>query len=351
VLTGENDTLSGASQGSLRAALDDGTAFLRTLQNILDLWRLKQGELPVEIQDVNFRETVGEAIFSVQDAIGDKPLAIEQRIDARFPKIRTDLTKISQILFLLLDNAVKFTPRGRIEIAARVTEGRLHCEIRDTGIGICPDDRQYIFDEFYQLAEPSARRYHGAGLGLTLVRDLLLLLGGEISVASEVGRGTTFRVYLPATVGVPPEREDAVHENDAGGGERILVVEDEPGVRAIVREVLEDQGYVVEEAAEPLAALELFEEDRAFDLLVSDVVMPGMNGVQLAGRLLERRPGLRVLLMSGYPSHGGVDLASLEAAFLQKPFGTDALVRKVRGVLDQRSAQAPAEPLEVAGSA
>jgi len=200
VLTGENDTLSAASQGSLRAALDDGTAFLRTLQNILDLWRLKQGELPVEIQDVNFRETVGEAIFSVQDQIGDKPLAIEQRIDARFPKIRTDLTKISQILFLLLDNAVKFTPRGRIEIAARVAESRLHCEIRDTGIGICPDDRQYIFDEFYQLAEPSTRRYHGAGLGLTLVRDLLVLLGGEISVSSEVGTGSCFAFSVPVQV-------------------------------------------------------------------------------------------------------------------------------------------------------
>jgi hypothetical protein len=146
---------------------------------------------------VNLRETVAEAIFSVQDAIGDKPLVIEQRIDEPLPKIRTDLTKISQILFLLLDNAVKFTPRGRIEIAARVADGRLHCEVRDTGIGICPDDRQYIFDEFFQLAEPSSRRYQGAGLGLTLVRDLLALLGGEISVASEVGAGSTFAFSVP----------------------------------------------------------------------------------------------------------------------------------------------------------
>jgi signal transduction histidine kinase len=200
VLTGENEGLAEASKASLRAALDDGTAFLRTLQNILDLWRLKQGELPVEIQDVNFRETIAEAIFSVQDTIGDKHLAIEQRIDERFPKIRTDLAKLSQILFLLLDNAVKFTPSGRIEIAARVSDGRLDCAISDTGIGICPDDRQYIFDEFFQLAEPSSRRYQGAGLGLTLVRDLLLLLGGEISLSSEVGVGTTFAFSLPVQV-------------------------------------------------------------------------------------------------------------------------------------------------------
>jgi signal transduction histidine kinase len=200
VLTGEHDALSESSKAGLRAALDDGTAFLRTLQNILDLWRLKQGELPVEIQELNFRETVAEAIFSVQDAIGDKPLVIETRIAEPFPKIRTDLAKVSQILFLLLDNAVKFTPQGRIEIAARVQDSSLRCEVRDTGIGICPDDREYIFDEFFQIAEPSSRRYHGAGLGLTLVRDLVTLLGGEISVSSEVGAGSTFAFSVPVQV-------------------------------------------------------------------------------------------------------------------------------------------------------
>jgi signal transduction histidine kinase len=200
VLTSEHDALSQNSKQGLRSALDDGTAFLRTLQNILDLWRLKQGEFPVEVQDVNFRETIAEAIFSVQDSIGDKALAIETRIDEGFPKIRTDLAKISQIVFLLLDNAVKFTPSGRIEIVARVDDETLHCQVRDTGIGICPDDRQYIFDEFFQLAEPSSRRYQGAGLGLTLVRDLLVLLGGEIAVSSEIGSGSSFAFSLPVQV-------------------------------------------------------------------------------------------------------------------------------------------------------
>ncbi len=200
VLTGEHEALSDAAKESLRSALDDGTAFLRTLQNILDLWRIKQGELPVEIQDVNFRETVEEAIFSVQDSIGSKPVGIEQQIDEHFPKIRTDLTKINQILFLLLDNAVKFTPSGRITISARVDGERLWCEIRDTGIGICPDDQQFIFDEFFQVDAPASRRYSGAGLGLTLVRDLVVLLEGEIHVSSEVGVGSAFSFEIPIQV-------------------------------------------------------------------------------------------------------------------------------------------------------
>jgi signal transduction histidine kinase len=200
VLTGENEALSEGAKQTLRGALDDGTAFLRTLQNILDLWRIKQGELPVEIQDVNFREIVDEAIFSVQDQASGKPLGIEQQIEDTFPKIRTDLAKINQILFLLLDNAVKFTQRGKVIIRARVEDGRLHCEIQDTGIGICPDDQRSIFDEFYQVDEPASRRYTGAGLGLTLVRDLVVLMDGELAVQSEVGRGSTFSVSLPVQV-------------------------------------------------------------------------------------------------------------------------------------------------------
>jgi signal transduction histidine kinase len=197
VLAGENETLSEAAQASLRRALDEGTSFLRTLQNILDLWRIKQGELPVELHEVNFREVVDEAIFSIQDTLGEKPVQIEKRLAQPFPKIRTDLTKLNQILFLLLDNAAKFTHEGSIHIEASVAEGRLVCEIHDTGIGICADDQQFVFDEFYQVDELSSTKYRGAGLGLTLVRDLVVLLDGELSLASEVGRGTIVTFRLP----------------------------------------------------------------------------------------------------------------------------------------------------------
>ncbi len=200
VLAGENDALSDAAKASLRSALDDGTAFLRTLQNILDLWRIKQGELPVEIQDVNFREVVDEAIFSVQDTLGDKPVEIEKSFEEPLPKIRTDLAKINQVLFMLLDNAAKFTEEGRILIKAAVRDGHVVCRLEDTGIGICADDQQFIFDEFYQVDELSSTKYHGSGLGLALVRDLLVLLDGSIALTSEVGKGTTFTFQVPVQV-------------------------------------------------------------------------------------------------------------------------------------------------------
>ena len=197
VLTGEDDALSDGAKAVLRSALDNGTAFLRTLQNILDLWRIKQGELPLEITDINFREVVEEAVFSVQDSIGKKPLRIEQHINEPFPKIRTDLTKVNQALFLILDNAVKFSHRGQIDIVAHIENERLYCEVRDTGIGVCQDDKRFIFDEFFQVDDSPAG---GAGLGLTLVRDLLVLLDGEISFESEIGRGTRVVFDIPVQV-------------------------------------------------------------------------------------------------------------------------------------------------------
>jgi signal transduction histidine kinase len=197
VLASETDSLSEESRQGLRSALDEGTGFLRTLQNILDLWRIKQGELPVETQDVNFREVIEEVTFSVQDAFEGKPVVIERHLDEPFPKIRTDLAKLHQILYLLLDNAAKFTPKGKIEIEGSVAEGRLTCSIKDTGIGIAPDDKDAVFDEFFQVDDSSSSRYRGAGLGLALVKDLVTLLDGSISLQSEIGEGTTVTISLP----------------------------------------------------------------------------------------------------------------------------------------------------------
>ena len=130
VIAGENERLSEHSISSLRGALEEGTAFQRTLQNILDLWRIKQNELPIEIQEVNFAEVVEEAIFSVQETLGSKPVRVETDFPEALPKFRTDLAKVNQVLFLLLDNACKFTTSGRVEIRTSVSEdATLRCEI------------------------------------------------------------------------------------------------------------------------------------------------------------------------------------------------------------------------------
>ncbi|MBW2419489.1 MAG: hypothetical protein JRH19_13140, partial [Deltaproteobacteria bacterium] len=135
-----------------------------------------------------------------QDTLGDKPVAIVKEIEEPLPKIKADLAKVNQILFLLLDNSAKFTTQGNIVIRARVEDNELLCEVIDTGIGVCSDDQEYIYDEFFQVDARTSTKYRGAGLGLTLVRDLLILLGGEISLASEPGKGTQIGFRIPVEI-------------------------------------------------------------------------------------------------------------------------------------------------------
>ena len=197
VLASEAGTISEGSQQSLRRALDEGTAFQRTLQNILDLWRIKQDEFPLEIHEFSVSDLIEETIFSVHEALDGKPVLINKDIASPLPKLRADLAKINQILFLLLDNAAKFTEQGEIEIGARYHSETLTCWVDDTGIGICPDDQANIWGEFYQVDDRASDKYSGAGLGLTLVHDLLTLLDGESTLTSEAGVGTRIEFSIP----------------------------------------------------------------------------------------------------------------------------------------------------------
>ena len=204
VLTGEHEASlrAGSKDSAARRRWTKARAFLRTLQNILDLWKIKQGELPVEIQDVNFRELDRRSDLQRPGRTW-REAEPAHRADAyrgaASRAMRTDLAKLSQILFLLLDNAVEVHRRRQRSTSTRgLDEGAdLVCEIQDTGIGICPDDREFVFDEFYQVDDSVTSRYRGAGLGLTLVRDLVALLDGELELESEVGVGTRVRVRVP----------------------------------------------------------------------------------------------------------------------------------------------------------
>jgi signal transduction histidine kinase len=199
VLANEHENLSSSGRDALRGVLDDGNALMRMLQNILDLWRVKQGEVAVDVQDVNLAEVVEEAIFNVRDTL-QPDVVLEKRLPAALPKIRTDLAKLNQILFHLLDNAAKFTRRGRIELEISLEDGQLFCSVTDSGIGIAPDDQEQIFDEFYRVDSSPDSRHRGAGLGLTLARALIEKLGGALSVQSEIGQGSRFSFSLPVAV-------------------------------------------------------------------------------------------------------------------------------------------------------
>jgi CheY-like chemotaxis protein len=203
-------------------------------------------------------------------------------------------------------------------------------------MGMSPDTIAHIFEPFYTTKESG----RGTGLGLSTVYGIVKQSGGYIWVYSEPGHGTTFKVYLPrveeAVESLPVEKSGE-GDRKRTGTETILLVEDEPQLRELTRSVLQARGYEVVEAKNSAEAEQLAEKYGAkIHLLLTDVIMPGISGRELAKRLSAQRPALRVLYMSGYTYNVIAQGGTLErgVAFLQKPFTPRVLVEKVREVLD-----------------
>jgi CheY-like chemotaxis protein len=207
--------------------------------------------------------------------------------------------------------------------------------VTDSGAGMDATVRAHLFEPFFTTKEVGK----GTGLGLATVYGIVKQSDGYISVYTEVGKGSSFKVYLPRIETPQPAPVAPAKSGPARGSETVLVVEDEPAVLTLSRRALEMQGYVVLAAADGADALRIVERHGGtIDLLLSDVVMPGLSGRELADQLSVRRPGIRVLFMSGYPGDAVVQHGTLPpgSAFLQKPFSPDGLARKVRDVLDAR---------------
>jgi CheY-like chemotaxis protein len=207
--------------------------------------------------------------------------------------------------------------------------------VSDTGSGMDAKTQARIFEPFFTTKEEGK----GTGLGLATVYGVVKQSEGHIWVYSELGKGTTFKIYFPR-IDEPAQSTatDRGKEGSLRGSETILLAEDSTLLRVLTCALLENNGYKVLAAENGMEAVKLAERfDRPIHLLLTDVVMPGMSGRELAGRLAVERPGMRVLYMSGYTNDAIVHHGVLEPGlfFLEKPFSQDGLMRKLREVLDQ----------------
>jgi len=291
---------------------------------------------PVVPQAIVLNEVV-EGLRGIMKRLLGEDLQLETVLAPDLWRVRIDPTQVEQIVVNLLVNAREASPRGgRVTIeTANVPAGdRVLLTLADSGSGIAPEIRDRIFEPFFTTKEGTESR----GLGLATVYGIVQQNGGHLEVHSEVGRGTAFRIYLPRTLEAPaPKTPVPAGARPVGGGETLLLVEDNDELRSATRDLLETLGYRVAAAAngpEALAALE--EIGGGIDLVICDVVMPGMSGPQLIERLRARGPEIRVILMSGYTDsvmtrHG---LSEGDYDFLEKPFSAEELAAKVRGALD-----------------
>jgi PAS domain S-box-containing protein len=282
-------------------------------------------------------------------------IRVETRLDPAAGPVHVDMGQLEQVILNLAVNARDAMPRGGVLVLAvepvELAAGApgepsgvelppgpyVQLTVADTGTGISPEALSHLFEPFFT----TKARGKGTGLGLATVHGIVHQSGGGIRVESAPDQGSRFIILLPRT----SETDEAVRPRPASGrparrgSEVVLLVEDEDNIREPAIEILEARGYEVLAAPDAVEALAVADAHHGpIHILVTDVVMPGLSGSQLAGRLLARRPELRVLYISGYPedaiAHHGV--LSVEQNFLQKPFPPGQFLEKVREVLDAR---------------
>ena len=224
-------------------------------------------------------------------------------------------------------------PRPGPIVAVTPTPSCVRIVVQDTGVGMAPEVQTHVFEPFFTTKAVG----QGTGLGLATSYGIVAQHGGRIAVRSRVGEGSAFTIDLPIVDAFAEAAEQQMSfAGLPGGGETILVVEDEDVVRVFVERVLRALGYVVFTAPNGLDALQFAHRGVPFDLLLTDMVMPELHGTALAARLVARQPGLRVIYMSGYPEHpGSVQETMAQGTLLPKPFTGSVLAHLVRTVLDQ----------------
>jgi CheY-like chemotaxis protein len=246
--------------------------------------------------------------------------------------VRADPGQLEQVIVNLAVNASDAMPHGgRLSIETRnAPAGSVELVVRDTGIGMDEQTLSRIFEPFFTT------RDQGVGLGLASVYGIVHQSGGEVTVESTPGAGSTFTVRLPRILEAPEELPVATKPEARPGSETILLVEDEDVVRELTRRVLERQGYTVLACADGEEAVALAErEDRKIHLLLTDVVMPGLRGYEVARFVAASRPEIKILYMSGYAEEALVGRPALaESALIEKPFAVDVLARRVREALE-----------------
>lgn len=291
----------------------NGQYLLEIVDDVLDLSRAEANKLTLRKERFSPQRLLADLCSVMRMRARDKGIEMGVNAEGEIPEtIEGDPTRLRQILLNLIGNAVKFTSQGRITITMRLENSEdapvMSFEVRDTGIGIAPGDLERMFEPFEQAETSSSRRYQGAGLGLTISKHLTEMLGGTISVRSELGRGSVFSVRVPTGslhdvkyVSLDPNLLATVHttrpETQHQLNARILIVDDIEDVRVLLEQILCGAGARVRTAVDAEQALQFVaqaeESGDAFDLILMDIMLPGMDGAEAVKRLRDkgfRRP-------------------------------------------------------------
>jgi PAS domain S-box-containing protein len=276
-----------------------GHHLLMLINDILDLSKIEAGKMNVHVEVVDLKDVIDDIVTTIRPLAKKSRNTIEVELDEELGMMRTDVTKMRQILFNLLNNSCKFTDQGsvRLEVSLDEDDDQIVFVVEDTGIGMTDDQMAEVFEAFRQADDSTTRKFGGTGLGLTITSHFCSLLGGDISVSSASGQGTRFTVRLARDLSSDADQAAAQEVADGeraplaemtgeSNTETVLVVDDDPTVRALLRRMLEREGFDVVTAATGSEGLLMAEQIRPCAITL-DVMMPSMDGWTMLSKLKE----------------------------------------------------------------
>ena len=336
-----------------------GRSLLGLINDILDFSKIEAGKIQLEIVECSLEKILNEVEALLRPAARSKNLQLEILPEKNLPAcLRTDPARLRQCLVNLVNNAVKFTQQGYVRIRVSLTKHRgadaLRFDVEDTGIGIAPEDQQKIFDVFAQADESTTRKYGGTGLGLAITRQLTLNLGGEISLVSQPGQGSTFTLIIPAGLDVnkqprltdyqeyQPKKEPAENKLLGPLDGHILVAEDNPSNQILMNKLLTRMGLRVTLAHDGQQALEKYAAGR-FDLILMDMQMPRMNGYEAAAALRRRGHCVPIIAMTASAMKGDREKCIRAGCddYLAKPIDSQELRKSMENNLNSHPSATP----------
>jgi PAS domain S-box-containing protein len=343
--------LNEAQLGAVRHIEESGRHLLELINDILDLSKIEAGKMELTIGSVAVHDLCQASLRFIQQMAQKKRLTVSAAIDSRVESVQADERRLKQILVNLLTNAVKFTPEGGrigLEVVGDESKGTLYFTIWDTGIGISQEEIANLFKPFVQIDSGLSRRHEGTGLGLSLVSRLVEMLGGGVSLESEVGRGSRFTVSLPwQPVSALPGAQTSLLAGDASRSSPqasvpvtplILLVEDNEANILSTRDFLQARGYRIAVARSGLEAIEQAEQIQPH-LILMDIQMPHMDGLE-ATQLIRARPPLAripIIALTALVMPGDRErcLAAGINEYLSKPVSLNKLVELINQQLKQ----------------
>jgi signal transduction histidine kinase/CheY-like chemotaxis protein/ligand-binding sensor domain-containing protein len=316
-----------------------GDALLTVINDILDFSKIESGNLELDYKGFDIRQCVEEVMDVFSTKASQKGLDLVYQIDYQIPaQIIGDSHRLRQILLNLISNAMKFTHKGEIFVRVDLLEAdndqlELAFYIRDTGIGIPPDKISRLFKAFSQVDSSTTRKYGGTGLGLVISQRLVELMGGTINVESHEGVGTTFSFSIKGEASQESIRQYVLCNTVGNEGRKVLLVDDNVTNLTILKTQLELWKLSPTLAISGKQALETLAHHDGFDLIITDMQMPDMDGVQLSQRIKVKHPRLPIVLLSSVGDESKKKYPDLFTAVLNKPVKQQQLCRVIQAAL------------------